>query len=116
MSARPPPPPVPPASTAQRLSPSGALWASAFVLAGLVVLQASRLAPAAPSADVVSSAGEFTVLTADTGNDDMLVAIDNRREQLLVYKVVNQASMELYKRYSLPQVFTDARAKSLGRK
>ena len=98
-----------------RLSPTAALWASAFVLAGLVTLQASRLAPAAP-ADVVSHAGEFTALTADTGNDDMLVAIDNRRELLLVYKVANQATMELFKRYSLPQVFTDARNKSLGRK
>ena len=98
-----------------RVAPAAALWASAFVLAGLVMLQASRLAPAAP-ADIVSSAGEFTALTADTGNDDMLVAIDNRRELLLVYKVANQSTLELYKRYNLPQVFTDARNKSLGRK
>lgn len=99
-----------------RLSPAAALWASAFVLAGLVILAASRHAPAVTASDVVSRAGEFIALTADTGNDDMLVAIDNRREQLLVYRVINQSSMELFKRYSLPQVFTDARNRSLGRK
>ncbi len=97
-----------------RWSPHGVLWASAFVLAGLVVVQASRLGGEA-RAEMVSRVGEMTLLTAATGSEEILLALDNRHEQVLVYKVVNQTSVELFQKYDLARVFSDARSRS-GRK
>lgn len=97
------------------LSPVAALWAAAFVLAGLVLVQASRLTGEA-RADVVSHAGEFTVLTAASGSEDVLMAIDSRGEKLLVYKVVNQSSVELFQKHDLARIFMDARLGAQGRK
>lgn len=99
-----------------RLSPNAVLWAGALVLAGLVVVQASRLGGDEARAEMVTQVGGFALLTADAGSDDMIVTIDNRRELLQVYKVVNQSALELFKKYELPRVFADARAKAQGRK
>lgn len=92
------------------------LWAAAFVLAGLVIVQASRLGGGEARAEMVSRAGEFTMLTSATSGEDILLAIDNRREQVLVYKVVNQSAIELFRKYDLPRIFLDARLGSQGRK
>ncbi len=98
-----------------RWSPHGVLWASACVLAGLVVVQASRLGAGEARAEMVSRVGEMTLLTAATGSEEILLALDNRHEQVLVYKVVNQTSVELFQKYDLARVFSDARSRS-GRK
>jgi hypothetical protein len=100
---------------ARRLSP-GALWASAFVLASLAVVQAGRLTGGQARADLVSQVGSYTVLTADAGTEDVLLMLDTRKEQVLVYKVENQNAIELYKRYELPRLFQDARGRTPGRK
>lgn len=90
------------------------LVALAAVLAGLIGVQATRLgAPA--RADVVSSAGSVTVLTAAASSQDVLLVLDNRAEELMVYRVENQNSIELHNRYSLPRVFAEARNKALGK-
>lgn len=120
-----------------------ALWASAFVLAALVVLQAGRLAggvaggprdagaaaaehgPAAasdvigalfesraialPTRDVVSQVGPYTVLTFDGGNEDILLVLDSRAEDLYSYRVVNQNRLDLLGRESLSEMFASAR-------
>jgi hypothetical protein len=65
---------------------------------------------------MVTRAGEFTVLTSESGSEEVLLVIDNRREQLLVYKVVNQSSLELFARHDLARMFMDARLGAQGRK
>jgi len=65
------------------------LWASAFVILALVVVQAGRL----PSAhgETVASAGDYTLLTARSGKGpetrpyEVLFVIDNREQVLIVY-------------------------------
>lgn len=100
-----------------RVSPHAVLWAAAVVLAGLVIVQSSRLGGGEARAELVTQVGGFTLMTANAGSsEDVVVTIDNRREVLMVYKVVNQGSLELFKKYELPRVFADARAKAQGRK
>ena len=114
------------------------MWASAFVLAGLCLLQLSRLAgwtnsSAADAANLVlaaqplfgeaahgrggmvSSAGGYTVMTATVDNEDMLLVLDSRTEQLLVYRMENLQAVQLRDRQSLPGLFMAARARSQGR-
>jgi len=98
-----------------RLSPQAWLWASMFVLIALIVVQAGRLGPSEARADLVSSAGDLTALTVEATNDDVLLVVDNRSESLMAYKIVNQTSVELFKTYSLPRLFGEARNRS-GRK
>lgn len=104
-----------------------ALWASAFVLAGLILVQmrlASTVQAAPPlfgqnsvaNAGMVAQAGGYTVLTSDAGNEDILVVLDSRNEELFVYHVENQSSVQLLERQLLPGLFAEGRARAAGRK
>ena len=78
----------------EKINPSAAvLWASAFVIAALVIVQAGRLPGPAARAEMSSSRGDYTLLTARSGRGpdekpyELLYVIDNRDEVLLVYDV-----------------------------
>ena len=101
-------------TTARRLSPAAALWASAAVLAGLIVVQAGRLTGSDARADLVTGMAGLTALTVESTTEDILLVADNRSEQLMVYKVVNQSSLDLFRTYSLSKMFTDARLRATG--
>jgi hypothetical protein len=96
-----------------RLSPNAALMASACVIVGLIVMAAGRTGEA--RADLVSNTSSLTALTVEAQIEDVLLVIDSRSEHMLAYKVVNQNSLELFKSYSLPRMFTDARNRAAGR-
>jgi anti-sigma-K factor RskA len=99
----------------RRLTPQAGLWASAFVLAAIIVVQAGRLGPSEARADLVSAAGGVTALTVEASNEDVLLVVDTRSDALMAYKVVNQKDLDLYKTYNLPRIFGDARNRA-GRK
>lgn len=104
-------------NTTRRLSSSTFMWASAFVLAALIVVQAGRMGESQARADLVSSVGGVTALTvAGAASEDLLMVIDGRSEELFVYRVENQNNLELYRRYSLPRMFTDARGQGPSRR
>jgi hypothetical protein len=112
--------------------PAGALWASAAVLCGLLVvelgrggegaagsaggLESSALASMTSMDDVVSSVGDFTVLTFNAGNDDVLALLDGRGEELYFYRVRNQRELEFLGREDLKALFAAGRRIGPGRK
>lgn len=99
---------------ARRLS-NAAMWASACVVAALIIVQAGNLGGAAPArADVVASAGGTTALTFSATNEDLLAVIDGRQETLLLYRVEQRSSLELIRSYNLPATFAEARARAGG--
>ncbi len=77
--------------THSRTTPVAVLWASAFVIAALTIVQAGRLPGGTAYAETVAELGDYTVLTARTGKgpDDRpyeaLWVIDNREQVLIVY-------------------------------
>jgi hypothetical protein len=103
------------------------LGLSAAILAALTVLQWNRrevveptpalglLGSPAMGSQVVSQAGGITMMTVAGTNDDVLLVIDDRREQLFVYRAENQNTFTLLQRASLPQLFADARVKGSGK-
>lgn len=109
------------------------LWASALVLAGMLVMQLGRLgqsagapdaAMAAPlviasamgAGDVVAQVGEYSLLSFNAGNEDVLIVLDGRNEQLFAYRVRNQREVELLERATLESIFRAAKAVGPGRK
>jgi hypothetical protein len=100
----------------ERINPSvGALWASAFILAGLVVMQAGRLgAGSQANADVVNFSG-VTALSASTGNNSSVVLVmDDRTDTVLVYGVENRNRVELYQNLKLSDLFTESQTQRQG--
>jgi hypothetical protein len=97
---------------------SAALWGSAFVLLALIVAQVSRLpsgrggptgvAMAAAMGDV-ARAGDYTVLTFNGGNDDVLAVLDGRGEELFLYRVKPVNQLEFISRDRLPDLFAAVR-------
>ncbi|CAN5870877.1 hypothetical protein BH11PLA1_BH11PLA1_15490 [soil metagenome] len=105
-----------PASPAVPLA-AFALLASAFVLAGLLL--AVLAVRGTGNLDLARSAyaeavnqggpGDAALLTTDIGVEELLVVVDQRREELLVYRVANQRALEFVARESLRELFTLAR-------
>ena len=67
------------------------LWVTAIALTALVALQLGR-GGSAPFeqqalAEMVTSVGDYSIMTTDGGNEELLFVLDNRNEQLMVYKV-----------------------------
>lgn len=98
---------------------SAALWASAFLLTAMIIVQAGRLAwplgsPA--KADLVSRVGDYTALTFNSGNDDVLAVLDGRGEQLYAYRIQAQNRLELLRAYNVRDLFDIGRRLGAGRK
>ena len=119
-----------PAAPVLRRSPRVWLWASAFVLAALLLMQINSLTSAGGRPDLghragapapgftfdpplasaalagdVARVGDQTMLTFNAGDDDVLAVVDSRAEQMLVYRIRNRTSFELLGVYSLPELF-----------
>ncbi len=62
----------------------------------------------------VAQTGGLTVLTSEAGNEDLLVLLDARNEELFVYKTDLKGGMQLLQRYPVAQLFSDARARTIG--
>lgn len=98
------------------------LTLSAVTLAVLIVVQAGRLplgmkpdlTPAA-YADLVSlRVGDQSMMTFNGGNDDVLMVLDSRAEQIVTYRVRQQQQLELLNAYSLPEMFSTAQRMGVG--
>ena len=100
--------------------PGALLWASAFVLVGLIIVQAGKVAAhgrardaamaEAAAFDLVARIGDFTALTINSGSDDVLVVLDSRGEDIYTYRVTNnQRQFEFLGREDLKTVFATSR-------
>ena len=98
-----------------RMARHGNAWltVSALALLGVVVGVAAWPTPASAAREVTQS-GDYTALTCDGGNEDILVVLDGRSEQLFVYKVQNQTSVQIMQREDVSRIFADARARTRG--
>jgi len=92
-----------------RLSPDIALWASAFVLGALLIVQAGRSADSAARAEMVASAGGYTLMTTRTQSGEILYVIDNLTEQFFIYNVEQQRDLVLVHKEDLKSLFTNAK-------
>ena len=99
--------------------PATPLWASAFVLAGLLVMSAGRITPSADAGDAASvAAGGMQVLTLTNGDgtstqfNESVYVLDNHSQTLFVYTIENatdKRGMILRTAEPLQQVFRNAR-------
>jgi hypothetical protein len=105
-------------NTASQFNASAAvLWASAFIIAALVVVQAGRLPGNLAHGDMVADRSSYTLMTADSGRggdvepDEILLIIDSREQILLVYEVEDARKRNIFLRdsYSLDNLFMRAR-------
>ena len=94
-----------------------ALWASAFVLAALVIVQAGRHPGQQAKAEMATTRGSYTVMTTSSGRGpdekpyELLYIIDSRDQILLVYEMedARQSAMFLRDGASLEYLFSVAR-------
>jgi hypothetical protein len=107
-----------PAAPTQPRSRHSVLWASAFVLFAMVLIQSQPLfaqpfGDHAARAGMVSQVGQLTVMTADAGGDDVLLVLEGRSEELFVYRT-DRNGIQLQQRMQVPKLFQDAKALSTG--
>lgn len=101
-------------SRRSELNPAAAvLWASAFLIAALVIVQAGRLQSNPAHADMVQERGDYTLMTTKSGREDntVLYVMDGRTQTLLVYEVedVQRGLVFLRDGGSLDMLFQAAR-------
>lgn len=105
--------------TRPRVNGSAVLWASAFVIFALAIVQAGRLGPmSAADAGDVALIRDLTILTAASGNDeDILLILDTRAQTLYIYGPKNRNSVELFGTHKVGDLFENAaRAYGGGRR
>jgi hypothetical protein len=93
-------------------SNNNSLWASAFVLMGLILFAASKHTPVAFADDSIT-AGGFTMVTTPGGQGtDLVYVIDDQNALLMVYGLQNPQGQSYIKpiaSWSLPAMFKTAR-------
>lgn len=92
------------------------LAATAVVLGTFLTVQAfAQLGgPAGTRSGMISQVSGYSIMTSDAGSDDIVLVLDNRNEELMVYRSEGNA-IQLYQKLSLPRVFTEARTRNQGR-
>ena len=98
-------------------STAAVLWASAFVIAAMTILQAGRLPGQAAHAEMTATQADYTIMTTNSGRggdedpDELLFVIDNRDQVLMVYEVedARRGGITLRHGWSLPFQFASAR-------
>ena len=87
------------------------VWLGLGIGLALGVLASTLLRPAPVQAGMleVSSSGDVVALTTDGGTGDVLMLIDQRSEQVMVYHVRSQTDLQFLQRYSLRELFTSAK-------
>ncbi|HVP73547.1 MAG TPA: hypothetical protein VMS30_07405 [Phycisphaerales bacterium] len=96
---------------------AAALWASAFVILALIIIQAGRLPGTSANAAVQADRGSYTIMTADSGKggdtepDEILCVLDSREQILMVYEIedARRGGMMLRDGYALSDLFLKAR-------
>ena len=83
---------------------STVLWASAFVILALVIIQAGKLPANTAHAEMATKGSAYSLVTAPSGlgsNDDpyeLLYVLDNRDQVLLVYQIEDAPSGQIFLR------------------
>lgn len=95
----------------QRTNPGAAtLWASALVIAALVITQAGRLSAGNTARADVATSDDLSIATVFAGIDDDVVAIiDRQTERLYIYGVEQANRVELRQSHDLRELFTQGR-------
>ena len=105
----------------QRKSQRTLLIVAAASLGTLLVFQFLAGAPplggdsSSARAGMVTSSGQHVMMTTDISNEDLLLVMDGRAEELLVYRTDMSKGIQVYQRVGLPQLFMDAKSRSGGR-
>lgn len=108
------------ASTVSTKLDAGAatLWASAFVILAMIIVQAGRLdAGNQAHASVTADVADLRLLTSrSSGDEEILTILDQSQETLSAYAVVNGRSLELFDMVYLPTAFKQASGGASGRR
>lgn len=101
-----------------RINQSAAiLWASAFVLTGMVIMQAGRMVgPNTANAEMATNRASYSLLTTNSGRggeaqpDELLYVINAREETILVYEIEDARKGQILLRDGgpLPNLFRAA--------
>lgn len=106
-------------NTTTRAKVGGTVPVLAALAAGLGTLVAVRAfaqlgGPAGTRSGMISAVSGYSLMTSDAGADDIILVLDNRNEELMVYRTEGQA-IQLHQKVPLPRLFTEARARNQGR-
>jgi len=94
------------------------LTASAAVLVALILVQLGRSSwRGSPTSaheaaiagmmagDMVSRVGEYSIMSFESGSEDIVVVLDGHSESLFAYRIRNQRILEFLQRENLADIF-----------
>ncbi len=101
----------------RRSIPAAILWASAAIIAAMIITQAGRLPGHPAYAGMAATTSEFTLVTANGGTggdaqpDELLYVLDSRGETLFIYQMedVKDRRLNLIGGSQLPALFRQGR-------
>ena len=88
------------------------LWASAFLLMGMVLSQAGRVGLESAARADVSEVGDLTIASFRASDGSEPIAILSRRAERVFFYGISRGQIELLATEALPEVFVKARAQT----
>lgn len=71
--------------------------------------------PAQAAGGMVAQSGAFTLMTSESINEDILLILDGRSEDLTVYRADPVTALSQVQRVSVPALFAEGRQRATGR-
>ncbi len=93
----------------KRETAAGVLLAASAGVLGALLLGGGA------EAGVVSQSGSITLMTSEATNEDVVLVLDARGEEIFVYRTDVNQGIDLVQRIPLAGLFQDARARFFGR-
>ncbi len=105
------------ANSNRRIAPGvTTLWAAAFVIFAMILMQASRLGPGVAYANDSGSVADLALATVAVGNnEDVMVVLDGRAEKVMVYGISGNRQLEFLGNHSVSDLYIQGR-QSVGRR
>ncbi len=97
------------------LAASAALWASAFVVAAMILTQAGRLAGNQARAEMAADGSEYGLVTTKGGNEELLYVLEKRAGRIFVYEARQNDGLVLLDFADVGEVVTRLSGKGEGK-
>ncbi|MEM1424628.1 MAG: hypothetical protein AAGH64_11580 [Planctomycetota bacterium] len=98
-------------NTANRRS-NTVLWASAFLLTGMILSQAGRVGLESEARADVSEVGDLTIASFRASDGSEPIAILSRRAERVFFYGISRGEIELLATEPLPETFVRARSRA----
>ena len=88
------------------------LWASAAVIAALILSQAGRIQGNAAMAEMAITGSDYAIMTTKGGNEEIFYVVDKRGGKIFAYELINNGGFVLHDVQDIGEIIKRVRSRN----